>query len=126
MESTHPKNRCSKEKGEKFAIGRALFAHAAGGWEDVTDIPAAHISYLLALGDRYNSSCHTSTCISRVYPRHLHLCRFAHISCSSPASSHLSSHTHSPPAIISLAATFRFFDPKCSFDPCQHKSNKLD
>lgn len=47
----------------------------------------------------------------------------SHLLFKSSQLSSLLPHTHSPPAIISLAATFRFFDPKCSFDPSQHKTN---
>lgn len=100
LESTRPKNMCLEKKGEKLAIRSALFAHAAGSWEDV---PAPHISCLFGLEDKSNSNCHASICFA-VNPCHFHLCRFA----TSPAQvqqlSSLLPHTLIP-AIISLTAT---------------------
>lgn len=91
-------------KGRKIGNGYTVFAHAAGSWEDVTHVPAAHISYLFWSR-------------REVQPK----LPWQHLHCSKPLSfalvqvcshllsnssmSTLFSHTHSSPSTISLAAT---------------------
>lgn len=104
LRSTHPKKQVLNGKGRKIGNGYAVFAHAAGSWEDVTHVPAAHISYLFWSR-------------REVQPK----LPWQHLHCSKPLSfalvqvcshllsnssmSTLFSHTHSSPSTIRLAAT---------------------
>lgn len=82
-------------KEKEIKIGTRICSVCSCCWKLGTLQSAAHISYFFALGDRYDSNCHARICIA-VSPCDLHLCRFAHISCSSPACqlSSLLPHTH--------------------------------